>query len=176
MGLRGRGGGARRGRVPRPARLAGAVIGCARRADGQTRAAHTQEAWPARGYACSAFPLPIPASPHPPLPRCPHPNPTAAALPLCPFPPEQKVNGGALTLGKTRAGAVTVKGAQNTARVTRPDIVAGNVTIHVIDDVLLPPTVRAPARQTGRTRAATGPGQGARVFQGGTQLPCLPSF
>lgn len=41
----------------------------------------------------------------------------------------------------TSASGVTVKGAQNSAKVTTPDIRGGNVVIHVIDTVLLPNTV-----------------------------------
>ena len=51
-------------------------------------------------------------------------------------------SGHGLTLGATK-GAVTVKGAQNSATVTAADLQGGNVTIHVIDEVLLPPTVFA---------------------------------
>lgn len=36
---------------------------------------------------------------------------------------------------------VTVRGAQNSARIVQKDLVGGNVTIHAIDSVLLPPTV-----------------------------------
>jgi uncharacterized surface protein with fasciclin (FAS1) repeats len=50
--------------------------------------------------------------------------------------------GGELTADlKTKAGAVLIKGAQNSAQVTAADTVVGNVTIHVIDSVLLPATV-----------------------------------
>lgn len=57
-------------------------------------------------------------------------------------------NKGTLTLGVTpaagtKAAAVTIKGAQNSATVEKADIVVGNVTIHVIDTVLLPSTVFA---------------------------------
>jgi len=71
-----------------------------------------------------------------------------AVSPL-PRPPEQTTaNNGTLTLVVTpgasgKAATVSVKGAQNTAKVVAADLVAGNVTIHVIDAVLLPHTVSA---------------------------------
>jgi uncharacterized surface protein with fasciclin (FAS1) repeats len=41
----------------------------------------------------------------------------------------------------TGPAGVSIKAAQNGAKVTRPDIRGGNVVIHVIDTVLLPNTV-----------------------------------